>query len=79
MTNSLYSTWDNQFYPDFAKQGSYLMQFDCNPDGSLTVSENFLSTSPRNQRVPCERTRFGFRLGGLHFGYLGASGSNCHA
>jgi methanethiol oxidase len=36
MTNSLYSTWDNQFYPDFATKGSYLMQFDCN----LTVNEN---------------------------------------
>jgi selenium-binding protein 1 len=42
MTNSLYSSWDNQFYPDFAKKGSYLMQFDCMPDGSLTVNENFL-------------------------------------
>jgi methanethiol oxidase len=42
MTNSLYSSWDNQFYPDLGKNGSYLMQFDCNPDGSLTVNENFL-------------------------------------
>jgi selenium-binding protein 1 len=42
MTNSLYSSWDNQFYPDLGKQGSYLMQFDCAPDGGLTVNENFL-------------------------------------
>jgi selenium-binding protein 1 len=42
MTNSLYSTWDNQFSPPFAKQCSYLMQFDCNPGGTLTVNEDFL-------------------------------------
>ncbi|HEV8002862.1 MAG TPA: selenium-binding family protein [Planctomycetaceae bacterium] len=42
MTNSLYSSWDNQFYPDLGKNGSYLMQFDCAPNGGLTVNENFL-------------------------------------
>lgn len=29
VTNSLYSPWDNQFYPDIAKQGSWLVQIDC--------------------------------------------------
>ena len=26
MTNSLFSPWDTQFYPDMAKKGSYLLQ-----------------------------------------------------
>jgi methanethiol oxidase len=29
VTNSLLSAWDNQFYPDIAKAGSYLLQIDC--------------------------------------------------
>jgi selenium-binding protein 1 len=42
VTNSLYSSWDNQFYPDIAKRGSYLLQIDCDTDvGGLSVHENF--------------------------------------
>lgn len=42
VTNSLFSTWDNQFYPDLAKQGSYLLQIDCDTDkGGLNINENF--------------------------------------
>jgi selenium-binding protein 1 len=42
VTNSLYSSWDNQFYPDIAKKGSHILQIDCDTDkGGLTVNENF--------------------------------------
>jgi methanethiol oxidase len=41
VTNSLYSSWDNQFYPDLAKAGSTLLQLDCAADGGLTVNPNF--------------------------------------
>ncbi len=42
VTNSLYSSWDNQFYPDIAKEGSYLLQIDCDTDkGGLRINENF--------------------------------------
>ena len=42
VTNSLYSTWDNQFYPDLAKSGSYLLQLDCDTEnGGLKINENF--------------------------------------
>jgi selenium-binding protein 1 len=42
VTNSLYSSWDNQFYPDLAKTGSYLLQVDCNTvTGGMTINENF--------------------------------------
>lgn len=41
-TNSLFSTWDNQFYPDLAKNGSYLLQIDCDTEnGGMTINENF--------------------------------------
>ena len=42
VTNSLYSTWDNQFYPDLANAGSYLLQIDCDTqNGGLKINENF--------------------------------------
>jgi selenium-binding protein 1 len=42
VTNSLYSSWDDQFYPEMAKQGSYLIQVDCNTDkGGLSINESF--------------------------------------
>ena len=43
VTNSLYSSWDNQFYPAMAKQGSYLLQLDCDTKtGGLAVNDKFL-------------------------------------
>jgi selenium-binding protein 1 len=42
VTNSLFSSWDNQFYPDIAKHGSYLVQIDCDTDrGGLSLNEDF--------------------------------------
>ncbi len=42
-TNSLYSTWDNVFYPDLGKQGSWMVQIDCDSDkGGMKLNENFL-------------------------------------
>ncbi|CAA9564211.1 MAG: selenium binding protein [uncultured Thermomicrobiales bacterium] len=43
VTSSLLSSWDNQFYPDLAKQGSFLLQIDCDTErGGMTINENFL-------------------------------------
>ena len=42
VTNSLYSPWDNQFYPEMATDGSYLLQLDCNTEtGGLALNDNF--------------------------------------
>ena len=43
VTDSLFSTWDNQFYPDLGKAGSCLLQIDCDPEnGGMKINENFL-------------------------------------
>jgi methanethiol oxidase len=43
ITSSLYSSWDNQFYPQIAQKGSYLVQVDCNTDqGGLALNERFV-------------------------------------
>jgi selenium-binding protein 1 len=40
VTNSLFSSWDDQFYPQIAQHGSYLLQVDCNTDkGGMTLNE----------------------------------------
>ena len=38
VTNSLYSTWDNQFYPELR---SWLLRVDCDPDGGMEVDPDF--------------------------------------
>jgi selenium-binding protein 1 len=38
VTNSLYSTWDNQFYPELR---SWLLKVDIAEDGSMEVDEDF--------------------------------------
>lgn len=38
VTNSLYSTWDNQFYPGMK---SWLLKLDCNPAGGLSLDPDF--------------------------------------
>ncbi len=42
VTNSLYSVWDNQFYPDIAKEGSHLVMIDCDTErGGMRINERF--------------------------------------
>ena len=42
VTNSLFGSWDNQFYPQLAKRGSYLLQIDCNTErGGLALNPRF--------------------------------------
>jgi len=42
VTNSLYSVWDNQVYPEIGAQGSYMLQVDCDTQrGGLTLNERF--------------------------------------
>ena len=43
VTNSLMSVWDNQFYPGIAKEGSWMLQIDCDTEkGGMKLNENFL-------------------------------------
>jgi len=42
VTNSLFSAWDQQFYPDMVQKGSYLLQIDVDTEkGGLSVNNNF--------------------------------------
>jgi len=42
VTSSLFSSWDNQFYPEIGKSGSYLLQIDCDTEkGGMTLNKRF--------------------------------------
>jgi selenium-binding protein 1 len=38
VSNSLYSTWDNQFYPELR---SWLLRINCDPDGGMEIDRDF--------------------------------------
>jgi methanethiol oxidase len=38
VTNSLYSTWDNQFYPGLR---SWLLRVNCDPNGGMEIDQDF--------------------------------------
>ncbi|MDZ8187731.1 MAG: selenium-binding family protein [Nostoc sp. ChiSLP02] len=53
VTNSLFSTWDNQFYPELSKTGSYLLQIDCDTEnGGLKINEDFYVDFGKEPRGP---------------------------
>lgn len=42
VTSSLYSVWDNQFYPRMAEKGSWMLQIDCDTaKGGLALNDDF--------------------------------------
>ncbi len=42
VTSSLYSVWDNQFYPQMADEGSWMLQIDCNSkQGGMKLNGDF--------------------------------------
>lgn len=54
-TNSLYSSWDNQFYPEIKENGSYLVKIDCDSEnGGMTLDQDFYMTF---KDEPCGPTR----------------------
>jgi methanethiol oxidase len=38
VTNSLYSSWDNQFYPELR---SWLLKVSCHPEGGMEIDRDF--------------------------------------
>lgn len=41
-TNSLFSTWDRQFYPELVEKGGHMLQLDVDTEkGGLEINPNF--------------------------------------
>ena len=49
VTTSLFSTWDNQFYPEIRKNGGCMLMVNCNTkDGGMKIDPNFSIDFARN-------------------------------
>ncbi len=64
VTNSLFSSWDNQFYPNIGKQGSYLVQLDCDTEkGGLSLNKDFFIDFGREPDGPARAHEIRFPHG----------------
>ena len=42
VTSSLFSSWDNQFYPKMAEEGSYMLKIECDTEnGGMEIDKDF--------------------------------------
>ena len=67
VTNSLYSTWDNQFYPELR---SWLLRVNCDPNGGMEIDRDFFVDFSRPPGRPRARTRGAPPKRRLHHGDL---------
>ena len=79
VTNSLFSSWDNQFYPQIAKQGSYhaadrLRHREGRPEAQRQVLRRFRQGAGRPGAGP----RDAFPARRLHVGYLGVERNSAY-
>jgi len=64
VTDSLVSSWDNQFYPNIGKQGSLLLQLDTDTEkGGLKLNERFLVDFGKEPDGPARAHEVRFPLG----------------
>ncbi|NNC99607.1 MAG: selenium-binding protein, partial [Gammaproteobacteria bacterium] len=61
VTTSLFSTWDNQFYPEIRHKGGVMLMVDCNTDeGGMKINEDFIVNFGNEPNGPsrCHETRY---------------------
>jgi selenium-binding protein 1 len=64
VTNSLFSGWDNQFYPEIGKNGSYLVQIDCDTEGGgMTLNKRLFVDFGKEPDGPARAHEIRFPFG----------------
>ncbi len=64
VTDSLVSSWDNQFYPGIAKQGSLMLQVDADTEkGGLKLNERFYVDFGKEPEGPARAHEIRFPMG----------------
>jgi selenium-binding protein 1 len=64
VTDSLFSSWDNQFYPNIAKRGSLMLQLDADTNmGGLKHNERFLVDFGKEPNGPARAHEMRFPAG----------------
>ena len=65
VTTSLFSTWDNQFYPEIRKQGGAMIMIDCDVEnGGMKINKDFIVDFGKEPNGPsrCHESRYPGRL-----------------
>lgn len=61
VTTSLFSTWDNQFYPGMAEKGGQMYMIDCDPEnGGMIINPDFVVDFGKEPNGPsrCHEMRY---------------------
>ncbi|MDT2034041.1 MAG: selenium-binding family protein [Planktomarina sp.] len=61
VTTSLFSTWDNQFYPEIREQGGVMVMIDCDPvNGGMSLNPDFIVNFGNEPNGPsrCHEARY---------------------
>ena len=61
VTTSLFSTWDNQFYPDIREKGGVMIMIDCDPEnGGMKINPDFMVNFGEEPNGPsrCHESRY---------------------
>jgi len=61
VTTSLFSTWDNQFYPDIRHKGGVMLMVDCDTvNGGMEINKDFIVNFGNEPNGPsrCHETRY---------------------
>jgi selenium-binding protein 1 len=61
VTTSLFSTWDNQFYPEIREKGGCMVMVDCDTEqGGMSINPDFFVDFGREPNGPsrCHETRY---------------------
>jgi selenium-binding protein 1 len=64
VTDSLFSSWDNQFYPGIARNGSLMLQLDADTEkGGLALNQRFLVDFGKEPGGPARAHEMRFPMG----------------
>ena len=61
LTTSLFSTWDNQFYPEIRTNGGCMLMVNCNTEaGGMAIDPDFFVDFGKEPNGParCHETRY---------------------
>ena len=61
VTTSLFSTWDNQFYPEIRTQGGAMVMIDCDvKNGGMKINKDFIIDFGKEPNGPsrCHESRY---------------------
>ena len=61
VTTSLFSTWDNQFYPEIRQKGGVMVMIDCDPEnGGMSINPDFMVNFGKEPNGPsrCHEMRY---------------------